>query len=288
MPTTPTPIPASKTTPLTIIESTSKYLLTHEKLIIIILVLAAICWGISKGYDLYDKHDQRQETALQQQLDASKAQLATSNQQIATIQAAATQAQQAAAQDKATATAVITAVTAQNAALVKAMNARQQATQQQQQVDLSASIPDLAKRFVTLVPGINPTDIKVAPDEQTVTIGKDTAEKTTAQLELVSQLQQDKKDLQTEVDNGQKEVGSLQKALDSESKVVDIQTQLIAAKDVNIALLTKIGTQSDAVCDARIKVEKDNTRHALWKGGKWGTVVGAVVTTLAYVAVHFH
>ena len=163
-------------------------------------MIAILVFGVFafyKGDSILQTYQQNKATQLEAQLQQTQQQAAAALQAAADAKAQVAQVQQAAAQDRATAAAIIQAVTAQNAALNKAMSDRDKQTQQQQQIDLSASIPELGKRFLALVPNLNPADIKVADDQKTVTLGQDTVQKTAAQLELVPQLQQDKKDLQT-------------------------------------------------------------------------------------------
>lgn len=258
------------------------FLKAHEKLVIVVLVLVFGVFFTYKGLDAVQSYHQGKETKLEAQLEQTQAQVKTAQDAAVAAQAQVATAQQAAAQDKAASAAIISALSAQNAALNQSIITRDKQTQTQQQADLSASIPDLGKRFIALVPNVNPADIKVAPDASTVTIGKDTAEKTVAQLELIPQLQQDKKDLQVEVDNGTKEVASIQKALDSESQYADNEAKLIATEEKITALLQTQIDQSDKVCQQKIDVEKGKGRKLFLKGLGIGTVLGAVFGFFAH------
>jgi len=132
----------------------------------------------------------------------------------------------------------------------------------------------LAQRFQSLVPGLNPADIKVAENGVTAQIGQDTAQKTVAQLELVPSLQADKTDLEQQVKNGQDMLVSSQKALDSQSNLTTAQQKVIDAQDKYNGLLEKQIAQGDAACQAQIKIEKTNTKKAYLKGFKWGLITG--------------
>jgi hypothetical protein len=127
-----------------------------------------------------------------------------------------------------------------------------------------------------LVPGINPADIRVSENGATAQIGKDTAQKTVAQLELVPSLQADNKDLQQEVKNGQDMLVSSEKALESQTKLTEAQQTVISTQDKLTSLLqTEIG-KADAVCEAKVNVEKTNTKKAYMKGFKWGLITGFI------------
>ena len=240
-------------------------------------MIAILVFGVFafyKGDSILQTYQQNKATQLEAQLQQTQQQAAAALQAAADAKAQVAQVQQAAAQDRATAAAIIQAVTAQNAALNKAMSDRDKQTQQQQQIDLSASIPELGKRFLALVPNLNPADIKVADDQKTVTLGQDTVQKTAAQLELVPQLQQDKKDLQTEVDNANRATAGVQKALDSESKLADALISQVATEQKYSALLvTQVG-QSDKLCNDKIGVEKTKAKKSWLKGFFWGNVSG--------------
>lgn len=252
------------------------FLKEHERLVIVVLVLVFGFWGVGRGLDAVKSYQENKASKLEQQLAQTQQQAAAAQQAALDAKTQVLASQTVAAQDKAASAAIIQALSAQNAALNKAMVDRGQQTQKQQQTDLTASIPELGKRFITLVPSANPADIKVAADQKSVTIGEDTAQKTVAQLELVPQLQQDKKDLQTEVDNANKETESVQKALNSETRYADTEANLVAAQEKFSALLQKTIDQGDKVCDAKIAIEKTNTKKAFMKGFKIGGILGFI------------
>jgi chromosome segregation ATPase len=257
------------------------WLKTHETLVIVLVIALTFAWGTNKCVSAWSQHEQNKDNAqlaaLQAQLDATRQQANASLQQIAALQTTVTQVKSAADADKAEAKAVVAALTAQNVALTKLITQRDAATQQQQAADLTLPIPELAKRFTALVPNINPADIHVAPDNQTVTIGKDTAEKTTARLELIPDLQQDNQNLQTEVAAGQTALASVQKALDAESQLADVQAKLIAVQTTTIALLQTEVKQANGVCEEKLNIEKGKTKKAWLNGFKWGFIGGAIV-----------
>src|SRR5208337_22852 len=200
----------------------------------------------------------------------------------ADAKAAAIATQQQAAQDKAASAEIISALTVQNAALTKNIVDRDKQTQQQQQIDLTSTIPELGKRFLALVPNINPADMKVADDQKSVTIGQDTAQKTAAQLELIPDLQADVKNLQTEVANDATMLASSQKALDSESKYADIMAKTEAAEEKYAALLQTQIDQGDKLCNEKIDIEKTKGKKSFLKGGTFGTIFGFILGVAAH------
>ena len=258
------------------VASISTYVKTHERLLLVVLALILVGWITNKGLNIYQGYEQGKLTNLEQQLNQTKQQAAAASQsaQDAKNSAAVTATQ--AAQDKAAAAAMISALSQQNANLANQIVQRGKQTQQQQSTDLNSSIPDLALRFQSLVPGINPVDITVSPDGKLATIGQDTAQKTVAQLELVPSLVADKTDLEQQVKNGQDMLVSSQKALDSQSTLTSAQQKVIDAQDKYNGLLEKQLQQGDAACQVQIKIEKANTKKAYLKGFKWGAIFGFV------------
>jgi|SRR5271157_5763841 len=232
----------------------------HEKLLIVAIVVLAGLHFWSVGINEWEKHEQRNVNAMQAQLNADKQASAAADaqrQQDATVAAA----------DKAALQQVISTAQAQNAALIASIQARDKATSTQQQVDLHASITDLSKRFSNLVPGVNPTDIAISKDGNTVTVGTDTAEKTVAQLELVPGLQADLKDTQSQVTN-------LQSELKSMTTYNSALETLVAVDDKELALLNKQLLDADKSCDAKLGLEQAKTKKAFVKGLKVGGVIG--------------
>lgn len=252
------------------------FLKDHERLVIVVILALFGVFGFYKVQSMLQDYHTAKETQLEQQLAATQTQTKVAQDAAVAAQAQVVAAQQAAAQDKAAAAAIISAISSQNAQLTKNIIDRDKATQTQQGKDLQATIPELGERFVQLVPAVQSSDIKVAADNKTVTIGQDTAQKTVAQLELIPQLQEDKKDLQTQVTNGQSEVGALQKALNSMSTLVDTETKLVASQETVNGLLQKQIGQSDGVWQQKLDVEKGKTRKAYLKGFGIGAVVGFI------------
>jgi hypothetical protein len=234
----------------------------HEKLLIVVIVVLAGLHFWSVGVNEWEKHEQRQFTAMQNQLAADKTAAAQAD---ADRTAAAT----AAAADKAAMQQVLTTVQAQNASLIAAINARDKATASQQQVDLHASISDLSTRFSALVPGVQATDMAISKDGKTVTVGTDTAEKTVAQLELVPGLQADLKDTQSQITGLNSEIKSLQTfntALETE----------VATDDKEIGLLNKELADADKTCQAQVNLEKAKGKKSFLKGLRIGAVAGFI------------
>src|SRR5271157_2993938 len=123
------------------IDTWLKFLKGHEKLLIV-AVLAVLGWySYGKYVDYADKH-------------------ATAQERIS--QAAALQQQQVVAQQTAQFNLLVATISAQNAALTKAIAARDAATKQRQQNDQTAPRPDVARRIATLA-NFDPAWIAVAP-----------------------------------------------------------------------------------------------------------------------------
>lgn len=213
-------------------ETTSTYIKTHERLLIVVIVVILIGFVSNKGLNIYEGYEQGKLTNLQAQLDGTKQQAAAAQQSAQDAKTAAQTTAIQASQDKAASAALISALSQQNANLANQIAQRGKQTQQQQAADLTASLPELGQRFKTLVPNVNPADVSVAADGKTVTIGQDTAQKTIAQLELVPSLQADKDDLSQQVKNGQDMLASSQKALDSQSSLTSAQQKEIGRAHV--------------------------------------------------------
>jgi hypothetical protein len=258
------------------VSAISSYVKTHERLLIVIIIVALLGWGTNKGLNIYGGSEQSKVTSLQTQLDGTKQQAAAAQQSATDAKTAAQVTAAQANQDKVASVAVITALSQQNASLSNQIIQRGQQTQKQQTTDLNATIPELSTRFKSLVPNVIPTDVVVAADGKTVNIGQDTAEKSIAQLELVPSLQADNSALTTQVKNGQTELDSLQKTLDSQSSLTDAQAKVIAAQDSYATLLATEQKQSDAVWQGKLDVEKTNTKKAYLKGFKWGAITGFI------------
>jgi hypothetical protein len=248
----------------------------HERLIIVVFALIFCVYLTYKGLGTWQAVQQNKETKLEGQLAQTQQQAAAAQQSAQQTQAQVLVSEQAAAQDRAATNSILQALSAQNAMIAQGILQRDKQTVAQQLSDSTATLPQLGQRFTQLVPGVASTDLKVAPDSSSVTIGRDTAQKTVGQLELVPQLQQDNKDLQTQADNSGKEVASVQKALDSESRFADNQGKLIATQDKYSALLQTQIDQGDKVCQEKINIEKTKAKKSFLKGFGIGSVFGFV------------
>lgn len=270
MATTPTPTPAAPATPGPISKFFGHignfpgfaWVKAHEKLLIIIIVSLVAVHFWSTGIKAWENYESKNVATLQAQLDAAKTAADNADKQrLADAQTAAV--------DKAASTAQAAQTNAILVATLQAIKTRDAATQSQQQVDLHASIPQLSQRFSSLVPGVNPQDIVISPDQKTVTVGTDTAQKTVAQLEEVPKLQADLKDTQTEVTSLQAEIKSLQtynSALETE----------VTTDDKEIGLLNTELAKASQTCDARIGLEQAKTKAAFLHGFKIGAILGFI------------
>lgn len=174
------------------------FLKSHEKLIIVIVIVLGALFGIVKGLDAWYSIQKLKTDQLAQQVT-------TDQQQIASTQQVVAQLQQSAAQDKAALTATVQATTAQNARL-SALNASlvaqnlalAKSTAVQQAKDATLTLPQLGTRLEQLVPNVDPKDITISADGKDAAVGTDTAQKVVSQLELVPDLQKQNTNLTTE------------------------------------------------------------------------------------------
>jgi hypothetical protein len=192
MATTPVPISTTPGNPI------SRFLKTHEYLIIFVLCLIVGVHFYSKVISAWETHDQRVADAAHATLQANVA----TAQQIATVNAqAAAQYQQLATQ-----------LAASNKALATAQATRNTATQNQQTIDRTLPPNELATRWTTLLK-MDPQTVLVEPGGKegpdALVITPEGARETVVQLESVPTLQANLKDEQTIVANQDTQIGNL-------------------------------------------------------------------------------
>ncbi len=124
------------------------FLLDHEKLLIVVLVVILGWWGYGKYAQIRLDHDN---AVLQQQKLITQAQVQANQQLAAQVQKDEAQA----AADKAALQALTDKVQAQNQQLTNANIALATALSKQQKTDVGLPIPDLVNRWAQLAPGTN-------------------------------------------------------------------------------------------------------------------------------------
>lgn len=183
---------SAEATVKTDISKLSTYLKAHEKLIILVLCLAAGIYAYQKAAGLIELHDQRvSDTAratLQAQVDTVKAQ--------ATVNAAAAQQyQQLAAQ-----------LAQSNASLASAIAQRNIITVKQQATDRTLAPADLAIRWAGLLHA-PASDVQATPSGITVT--SPVATETVVALDSIPGLEANLADEKTIAANGQTQITNL-------------------------------------------------------------------------------
>jgi uncharacterized protein YdbL (DUF1318 family) len=231
------------------VNKVSRFLLNHEKLIVLVLCLGAALYSYRGILGLLERHDQRvanaANAALQAQANQNKA-LADANAQ------AASQYQQLATQ-----------LAASNKALAEAQTARDTATKNQQAADRLLTPSELGNRWTNLL-NIAPESVQVEPGGKGVpdalVITPEGAKETVVQLEEIPGLRADLKDEQTIAANQ--------------------ATQITSLAGLNTGLHNQIDgldseiTKQTAACEADKKLLKAQARRGKLKWFAVGWVTG--------------
>lgn len=196
MSTAPAPISTVPT-----ISAVSTFLKAHERVIVLILCLAAAIFVYDKGLDLVERHDQRvanAATAMLQVQQAKDSAVATANQQAAVqTQQATVQYQQLAAQLLKT-----------NTALVVAQAARDNALTVQQSADKVLPPQALAIRLQSQL-NLTPKDVTTNADLTAFELTPVAIQEAVTQLDRIPQLQSNLADEQTIVVNNSRQLQTL-------------------------------------------------------------------------------
>jgi hypothetical protein len=220
------------------------FLLDHERLLIVILVIAFGVWGYGKYADI---RANEANVALQQ------AKLATDSQaKVVAAQAAQVQ------QDKADLEALLTKLEAQNAQLAQANVTLANALANQKKTDATLPLPQLAQRWNALVPDANP----VATPNGQVQVSAAGAVATVQALEEVPALKDElKNETQLKV---------------NDDLLITQQTKSIFDLNNSITGLNAKAVTDKTVCEDEKKVIVAQARKSKLKWFKWGVVVGFV------------
>lgn len=230
----------------------STYLKAHERLIIVILVLAVGAWGFNHWLNSSAQAAKAKEAVAEQQLDVQKKE----NDNLAQ------QASQAAANYQAT----LELVTKQNSVLAAAVASRQTILEVKQTKDQSLPLPDLAKRWQSLAgigDGLTASASGIIADESAARL-------TVTTLEKVPVLESNLQDETAIAQNN--------------SKALDKQAQVVVDLNNQITGLNKQATDQGKASQAEIASVKASSRVSKRNWFLKGAAVGAAV--VIYVAIH--
>jgi hypothetical protein len=228
-----------------IFEAETKWVVAHEKLIIVIAVLATVLFLGNRWMNKSDDKAIANNAVAQQVLQER----ITQNENLA--KQLATQLQQYQQ--------IITAMAAQNTALANSMKQRQVEVQQQQKIDQTLPLPDLAIRWEKLA-NLQPIDIQNT--DKGLAVSEYGSRATVQILETVPALQQDKKDLTTTIANKDTELNACNGVVKNfnEQVVPGLKAELV---------------EKDKACVARLDLEKADARKSKKNWFIRGVVSGA-------------
>ena len=232
---------STATTPTsTLITETKSWLLQHERIIIVALVLAFGTFGLDKVYNVEAARADAKYTAVQQQLADAKANSAA--QALATSQM--TQQYQA----------LVQALAAQNASLNASIAQRTASGNAQRTTDASLPVAGVAARWDDIAGTL------VTPSGDTIVVSEADAHKTLDMLEQVPILVQNLADETKIAGNYLAEVqkGDLL-TNDSNAQVTGLNTQL---------------ADQTKACTAQVAAVKANARKSKFKIALWAYVAG--------------
>src|ERR1700675_652660 len=219
------------------------FLLDHEKLLIVVIAAVLIFAGYVKVTNIIAAHDASNLKQAQVVADAQKA--------------ANTQLAQQVLEDKAALQALTDKVTAQNQQLTNANIALATALSKQQKTDATLPPSDLAQRWAQITPNMPAGGVTVATDN-TMKVTQAGAVATVQQLEKVPVLTQQLDNMTVEKTNDDALIAKQNTSIfDLNSQVGGLQKQIV---------------DNDKVCQAAIKVEKDNAR----KGKRKWFIIGYI------------
>lgn len=178
------------------IENYVKFIRSHEKLTIIVVLAIFGFHFVNKGISAWEEHDKRQATIAQQQITAQAAANKVTEQQLADLRAQ------------------LASVTAQ------AESAKQQAhntTVKQQQLDQTLPLVDVANRWAVLI-GLDPSNFVATPDNK-INVSEQASRQTIQKLETIPELNTDI----TQTNNELKACQSLSSKQDEDIKGLNAQ-----------------------------------------------------------------
>jgi len=223
----------------------SRYVLAHEHLLIVLLLVGAALYGARKVENIVSAHDQHVLAVRQTELAATVA----SNAQKTASEKQADADRQAALDAAARANAQLEAT---NRILADALS-------KQKQIDQTLPPPQLAVRIEQLSGAPTGSVTPTADNGYKVTQSAAVAVAQTLEENLV---------LKQQLSNSKSETANTQKALDASTKDVAASHEVIGGLQTQLK-------QADGVCQQQIKVEKDKARKGKvkWFIGGWITGV---------------
>jgi uncharacterized protein YlxW (UPF0749 family) len=224
------------------------WVLAHERLLIIVLAVAAVVflgWKyLNSSSDAAIAKNAVAQEVLQQQVTQNQAitkQLATQVEQYQQM---------------------LSALTAQNASLLKNISQRQVAVQKQQQIDKTLPLPELGRRIEGLA-GLTTPD--VTPTAKGIELSEAGSRAIAQLLETVPVIQQEVKDLQAIVANKDTQIASLETMVGSLNiQVAGLKTELL---------------DKDRAMKAAIDLEKAKARKSKIRYFLTGLGIGAGVAS---------
>jgi len=220
------------------------WLKQHERIILALIISAAMLFGSFKYLSVVADRDKQQANIAAQTLAEQH------DKDVALAQ----QAQQDATSYKAT----VAALSQQNAQLVAASASRTIVLQQQQATDKTLPMPDLGNRWASLI-GAQPGDLTAT--NAGITVSPTAALNTTIALEQVPVLKANLADAQTQVTNGQAELAKANTVItDQATEIVGLDTELTDQKTAD---------------DKTLAAEKAKARKGKLRSFLYGVGVGA-------------
>ena len=223
-------------TTLTTIESLVKHWVTfvkgHEKLVMI-LVFAFLSYHFAmKGFTAWENHDKRVSAIAQQKVDTDTANNKALAEELAQLRVE---------------------IAAKNAQLEAKIAVNKQKVIVQQKIDANLPLPDLSKRWETLLV-LSEGSITPKPDG-TITVTTDAAHATVNELEKVPQL--------------------TEQVIDTQAELQGCNTLSAKKDDAITGLKGQLADEQTARKDDQ-KLAKVQQRKAWLRGFKWGAVAGFI------------
>jgi hypothetical protein len=210
------------------------WLQKHERLIVIVLVLALLGWGANKAFSIVENRDKQAATLAAQTLAAQQQKDQALNQAVA----ASTAQYQA----------LVQTLTQQNTQLAKSVATRDSALTVQQTVDKTLAPSALADRWELLTKSAQGS---IIDNGQTIEVTPDAALTTVQQLEQVPVLTLNLQDEDKVLANTKSELASANQVIGTQKEdIAGLQTQLADQKKADA---TELAAEKAAARKSKIK-----------------------------------
>jgi hypothetical protein len=230
----PTELAKLEASAQSVVSNSTSWILQHERLIIIVLVLALLGWGTEKAFDLVASRDKQAATLTAQTLAAQQ----QKDQELS----------QAVAQTTAQYQALVQTLTQQNTQLATAVSARNKALTVQQTTDTTLTPSQLTDRWANLA---KVDSGKIAVSGDTIVVTPDAALDTVQQLEQVPVLTLNLEDETTQLTNTKSELASANQAIGQQKADITGLTAQIA--DQKKADATELAAEKAAARKSKLK-----------------------------------